>query len=541
MPHPTAEAVSAAVRAHQSLGLRSENHKAYGALFVDIDDLHVFDTPDWQVAYGRKGTGKTFLLRVLEQRLRASLEISRVLPVYISAHDLLASPLDSADELLDDRRSALASFQIFLDQLLTKVVETSGELLGRSSFTRTLRGDPQRTATRANEVRDRLLQRATQGVPVDAYLESDFADVQTSVEHRERGKAGNASATISPANPGVQLSGGLQGSTSASTTHEGTIARKGPTVYRLDGIRSDLDELASLLRIERVVILIDEWSALDPTATKGVQPWFGTLLKRALGNTPTISVKIATSRYQTRFVGQPGEPTGLEPGADIFVALNLDRAQLSQDALEEFFATMLFKRLLLKESRMSGFALRDGRASRRFVTSIFKDRAAFEDLVVGSEGNPRNFLVTFDSVARERRWSVTPRWTRVEVQKSVREQAISGLEPVGVMSDAGRLLETFIEQAVRRRGSRGFAVLRTEAEPWDQAVEELLERRLIRETATTDAGKSGRGEKRRYQLAYGLWLDLERTSEVGENNGSPPVGESTADIPTIDLSEFNSS
>jgi hypothetical protein len=47
------------------LPLRSEQHGNYLDLFVDTGHLQLLRNPDWQVVYGRRGTGKTFLLGVL--------------------------------------------------------------------------------------------------------------------------------------------------------------------------------------------------------------------------------------------------------------------------------------------------------------------------------------------------------------------------------------------------------------------------------------------------------------------------------------------
>ncbi len=515
MSEPTAETISAALRAHQTLALRSENHKAYGALFVDLDELHAFDTPDWQVVYGRRGTGKTFLLRVLEEKLRATIEYSRALPLYVSAHELLASPMGGGGPDAD-RQRAFAYFQIFLERLVHELAETANYVVGRRGFLETLKRDRQKVAEEVDDIVRNIVSHINAGVPLGAYLTTEYAETAKSTERRHSAIGGALGGTASPRSSDVRVEGKVERRRSRQDEVEGSIRQHGPTVQRLDLIGTHLSDLARVLRLERIVVLLDEWSVIDPTTVTSIQPWFATLLKRSLAGSPLVSVKIATSRYQARFAGRTGEPTGLEIGADLFEAVNLDRATLSQSALEEFYATMLFKRMLLKEPGMAGFALRGGKPSKRFVQAIFRDHRAFEDLVIGSEGNPRNFLATFGSLAHSHKWSVRPRWTRQDVQGAIQEQTLAGLEPVGVASDAGRLLEACVEQVVRRKGSRDFVLRRTDAEAWGRVLEELLERRLLHERPTRAAARGRRAEFRAYQLAYGLWLDVERTSEVGE-------------------------
>src|SRR3954470_15103809 len=62
------------------LPLRSEQHGNYLDLFVDTGHLQLLRNPDWQVVYGRRGTGKTFLLGVLQRGGRA---VAGGIPYYV--------------------------------------------------------------------------------------------------------------------------------------------------------------------------------------------------------------------------------------------------------------------------------------------------------------------------------------------------------------------------------------------------------------------------------------------------------------------------
>jgi hypothetical protein len=538
MSDPTPDVISAALRAHQTLALRSENHRAYGALFVDLDELHVFDTPDWQVIYGRRGTGKTFLLRVLEEKLKATVEFTRALPLYISAHDLLASPVSGAGPD-HDRERAFAYFQVFLEHLAHKLADAADYLVARGGFLATVKRDRQKTIDEVNAIVRDLVSHVNAGVPLGAYLATEYAETVTSSTRATRSLSSGLAGRVSSHGADASATGAIERRTSQENEAVRSTERHGPTVQRLDTVRAHLTELAAILRLESIVVLIDEWSVIDPTALTSIQPWFATLLRRALGGSPTIAVKIATSRYQARFAGRSTEPPGLEIGADLFEGVNLDRALLSQNALEEFYEAMLFKRLVLREPRMTGFARVNGKPSKRFVHAMFRDRQAFEDLVIGSEGNPRNFLATFGNLARYEKWSVRPRWTRDAVERAIREQTLAGLEPVGVASDAGMLLEACVEQVVRRKGQRNFRLRSSDAERWASALEELLDRRLINERSAPTASRGRRGEFRAYQLAYGLWLDVERTREAA---GSGPQERSRGDGDegiVVDLGDIN--
>ena len=81
-----------ALRAHNRLPLRSEKHQHYQDLFVDRQQLVMLESPDWQVLYGRRGTGKSFLFGMLHEQAASDLDRLRVLSVLVSAQDCKVEP-----------------------------------------------------------------------------------------------------------------------------------------------------------------------------------------------------------------------------------------------------------------------------------------------------------------------------------------------------------------------------------------------------------------------------------------------------------------
>src|SRR6266568_1667 len=117
------------------LPLRSEQHGNYLDLFVDTGHLQLLRNPDWQVVYGRRGTGKTFLLGVLQEQAARSLAESRILSVFVTAQDSLVSPVGRE---VPDKIRALGYFQTFIELLTTRVLESVDQLTADASFLDTL-------------------------------------------------------------------------------------------------------------------------------------------------------------------------------------------------------------------------------------------------------------------------------------------------------------------------------------------------------------------------------------------------------------------
>ena len=92
-------------------------------------------------------------------------------------------------------------------------------------------------------------------------------------------------------------------------------------------------DLLDALKIEQLFIFIDEWSELDRSAVRNIQPFFAELLKKVFWNNQRFVVKIGAVRNQTKLITKikRSGPIGLEPGADIF-EINLDEAYASWPA-----------------------------------------------------------------------------------------------------------------------------------------------------------------------------------------------------------------
>jgi hypothetical protein len=74
-------------------------------------------------------------------------------------------------------------------------------------------------------------------------------------------------------------------------------------------------------------------------------------------------------------------------------------------------------------------------------------------------------------------------------------------------SEAGQLLAPCIKDVVTATGSRLFLVKREDADALGNAIDELLEKRLIHEVPRTDLPSGIRDSHHAYLADYGLWLD----------------------------------
>jgi hypothetical protein len=171
------------------LPLRSEQHGNYLGLFVDTGHLHLLRNPDWQVVYGRRGTGKTFLLGVLQEEAARSLTESRIMSIFVTAQDCLVSPVGRE---VPDKIRALGYFQTFIELLTDRVAESVDRLTADTSFLDTLTGRRHHLLDRIVGLQYDLLVAAQQGAPVLAY--SSFERKKSEQRTRTRARSATVGA-----------------------------------------------------------------------------------------------------------------------------------------------------------------------------------------------------------------------------------------------------------------------------------------------------------------------------------------------------------
>ena len=152
-----------------------------------------------------------------------------------------------------------------------------------------------------------------------------------------------------------------------------------------------VDSLISNFNIERLYLLIDEWSEI-PIDT---QPFLAELLKRTF-ITLKVTLKIAAIPNRTRLMIDKG--LGLENGGDIF-GHDLDNRyiyELNQETTKAFFNELLFNQLsLVNHSLYKRFYDEKSQRPVHNFINLFLANQALREILIASAGIPRDFLSIF--------------------------------------------------------------------------------------------------------------------------------------------------
>lgn len=145
-----------------------------------------------------------------------------------------------------------------------------------------------------------------------------------------------------------------------------------------------------LTRISKAhfVILIDEWSSLPIS----IQPHFAEFIKRCLMPCPQVTIKMATVEARTNLSNRnTNNIYGLEVGADIPIAIDLDRLymfDLDANKISTGLYNILLRHLMAHDAVDSNFTEND------LASILFHSEGdnAKQLLARASEGNPRDFI-----------------------------------------------------------------------------------------------------------------------------------------------------
>ena len=516
--------INAALQEFNKDSFRTENHNNYEELFVDNKQLDLVKKSDWQVIYGRRGTGKTFLLRMLDKECQEQLSKLKSLSIYITAQDCLASPYGI---IVSDKLRALGYFQTFIQLLTERLTSYLDKLIKEETLMEWLGSLFRHRRENIETLILEILDLSKDGGTIDTFRLGN--PIETTEEYTSEEDA-ELGLELDILKPSANLKGGILDKNSRNKSTKVTTTDY--AVPRFSKIRQKIVELLELMELNQLIILIDEWTTLDPTASTAIQPEFAELLKRTFAGTPKVSVKIATNRYQTKFSNRAGGTNyrGLEIDADIFPATNLDHVLSTDDERNYFFSNLIYKRLSLHNPKLSAFINpQTEQPDDQFIFSIFRDRRAFEELIKSADGIPRDFLLMFSKINRKAEYSVSETWSAKFIREIILVESIS-LKPsdIDYKSEADQLLYRCTRNVVKATGGRLFLITHEEHDELENAVDDLLEKRVIHEYPSTRLTEAIRSKYRAYLVQYGLWLDWQNMV-----SDSDALSKEIFDIPQI--------
>ena len=465
--------------------------------FVDPGISVQIDNDNNQILYGRRGTGKTHVLKVLQLSADA---VEGDLGVYIDMRTLGSS------HVYEDTSKPM---WLRVNSLLRDVLE---------------------------QVQEAFVEEATSptsgaSTAVLAKLGLFEASIRRSILADETYKEGSSlkeqDTSGSKINAGLSASGipSLGGELSAQqgTETQQSVEVAGGRVQSMNfqNVATELESAIEALGISRLVLLLDEWTAVP----LDLQPLLADFLKRVVMPSASVTIKIASIEYRSNFSIPLGKNNvlGFEMSADISSSLELDDYYVYDRNREQ--TTANFGELLYKHVRSELSVLEEGdhlksaysvSTEADFRRRLFASPEAFTQLVRAGEGVSRDFInifsgAFFDALKRGR--------------GSVDLQAVRGAardwyekDKAENIDDAqAAVLRRIINEVIGEKRARSF-MLEKSLEGHDM-IRSLFDLRVIHLVRRGYAAKDNPGVRYNiYTLDFGTYVDLMGTKKAPQED-----------------------
>ena len=421
--------------------------------FVPVEPIpSLLESLDNQVIYGRRGTGKTHLLKYLAETKKREGDIA----LYVDLRTI-----GSSGGLYADTSQPLGL------RATNLLVDLIGELHSQ------IRELVENTDT-FDEVLDTLIP-CLDDIGLAATQVRVVGDTESSVSisaGAEVSSISDVSVGLRGSLPSVSAKAGKRRKRSSQLTE--SRKQSGPEILTVQfGMLSRaLSSLLQAMAGRKLWLLLDEWSSIP----RELQPYLADLLRRSFFPLAGICVKIGALERQSHFIetnSQGTEYVGIDLGADTAASLDLDdflvfRADRSHAMY--FFSQLLYQHLVVLMSELGyDFIIK---TAAEFHEICFAGQS-FDELVRASEGVPRDALNVAGlaaAIAADK-----PITTR-NIQVAARDYFLRDKE--GKISvKAQELLNVIVRDCVERETR--VLVLRRPHESDNYLVQTLYDNRLI--------------------------------------------------------------
>ncbi len=453
---------------------------------MDVGILPILDNDNHQILYGRRGTGKTHVFKVLWSKIG---ENPKNTVVYIDARTL-GSTVQFSDPDVPIKRRCLSLFRDILAPIQDNLMEHIYEY-------------PNENCNQAFEAADQLARVIME--PFKLYEEQSM--VTSEIAKAQEGS--DAKVAIK----GAKLPT-FEAGISSSQAEEHSVQRTFKVESEDKVVFPNLFESLSRtleLAETKLYVLLDEWASLP----QEIQPYLAEFLKRGLLPVTSAVLKIASLEYRSRFfIHENGHFRGFELGADIAIAPDLDDYYVydrNPSGITEMYGEMLLRHINvdLEERYLERtYRIKDG---KDFASRFFTEMGTFQELARASEGVVRDliniFTLAFFNSHRRSRENIDRRAVLEAARQWFEQDKAQHLD-----EHMQVVLRRIVDEVIGRRLARSFLLPKhLEKHPM---VQKLFDARVLHHMQRGYADKDNPGVRYNiYTLDYGTYVNLLGTSK----------------------------
>lgn len=439
-----------------------------------------------QIIYGRRGTGKTHLLRAYQELLIEEFSKDRRFPIYIDLRNFL--PLMSENNTSSVEFSILIFNQI-IREIVATLVENINFIYGLNEFERW----PKVAENKKEELID-LIERCNYEFTGRDFKKLD--DIELSSE-----EVNKIAGTLKVCKDmGADLLKENQASTKQSSKNIRYIS--------FSDLSNIITEIPKVLGIKRIVCILDEWSEIPLES----QLYLAELIKRGF-ITSSFSFKIAAIPNRTNIGKMVSEKyMGLEDGGDIF-PFNLDNRYIyetNSEQTKDFFNDLLYRHLNAIDKKFDIKCFSN--VPKGGFLNLFLANQALGEILIASAGIPRDFINIFINAYEHFKINTSSRNNRIGV-RHIRLATVDWYktdkeEQIESISNCKSLLEGIINEIIIKKKKTHFLIHQKYRS--NKYLNQLIDFRIIhlRKKGYSHKGNSGIVYDV-YSIDYGCYTSID--------------------------------
>lgn len=454
--------------------------------FVDVGIIPEFENNNNQIFYGRRGTGKTHVLKVLSEKLKKDRKNT---VLYIDAR-MLGSTAQFSDPTLGLPRRCMAVYRDVYVMIYNALIE---------HMIKETDGIDEAVVKELDELLFLVVN------PVHSFYK-EKSEVKKEIS------ASKESAIDLFAQSTGDLGVSLMSKANHSTKHGDKSTYRVETEDKIvfpeigGRLRNLLDKVNTHL-----FILFDEWSSLP----FDLQPYLAEFFKRSMFPIPRVVLKIASLEYRSSFSTEsPSGRIGFELGADIATAPDLDEHFVydrNPVEITRIYADILFKHIeseLPKNYLQENFNVADG---QQLCKIAFTEIPTFQEIARAAEGVIRDLINIFTKAYLHARRRGSKHIDKQSVSEAAREWFEQDKFP-HLPLELQTVLRRIVDEVIGQRKARSFLLPRHLER--NRIIQQLFDYRIIHLMLRGYADKENPGVRYNiYTIDYGTYVDLMNTSK----------------------------
>lgn len=477
--------------------------------FVRVGPLiPLLESENNQIIFGRRGTGKTHVLRYFKSLKDGQNDCC----IFIDLRKIGSSNSIYADSSLPMEQRALRLFidviKVLHDEIISYIIISEER---KDAY-----------LSKITPLLDQLNQTWTKSAIMGEVV-SESSTVEKNTQEL------SSSISFSPSVFGLNVSTKDSETVDQSSTLK--LSGKYYAYINLLEATAVLQEIAHILSPHKIWLIFDEFSEFHPD----LQIVLADILRRVMCPVRGITFKIGAIEHRSIFrcTITGSNYLGLELGADVST-INLDELMVfgnNRVSSLSFFRELLFLRvntILPPENRIAN--------SDDLVKSLFTQESCFEELVLASEGVPRDFFnVLNKAVILEYYNRISIPIIRKAAQHWFDEDKRGSI--IAIPNTSG-LLDWIISDVINTRQARAFMLRSNEN---DNLINYLYDARILHIIKQNVSSKDTPGMRYNvYSIDYGCYVDLINTARAPKGLFEDEIADNKTEFIEVPRDDYRS-